>query len=148
MLDEASKRLASFTDRVTLVHGFADDAPNGPFDAATSLLTLHFLNERERLRTVTEIVRRLRPGAPFVAVHCSFPQDPAHRGVCLDRHEAYSVAAGMDPNVAREGRASIAESLNALEPEQDERILTECGLTNVSLFYAAFTWRGWVGYAQ
>jgi tRNA (cmo5U34)-methyltransferase len=32
-------------------------------------------------------------------------------------------------------------------PEQDEAMLREAGFSNVSLFYAAFTFRGWVGYA-
>lgn len=31
--------------------------------------------------------------------------------------------------------------------EQDEAVLREAGFTGVSQFYAAFTWRGWVGYA-
>jgi len=32
-------------------------------------------------------------------------------------------------------------------PEQDETVLRDAGFSDVSLFYAAFTWRGWVGYA-
>lgn len=32
-------------------------------------------------------------------------------------------------------------------PEQDEAILREAGFGNVSLFYAGFTFRGWVWYA-
>ena len=32
-----------------------------------------------------------------------------------------------------------------LSPEQDEAVLREAGFSGVSLFYAAFTWRGWVG---
>ena len=38
-------------------------------------------------------------------------------------------------------------SLNLLTPEQDAQILREAGFHDVELFYAAFTWRGWVGYA-
>jgi hypothetical protein len=37
------------------------------------------------LRTVKEIRRRLKPGAPFVAVHSSFPQEKDARAVwCPD----------------------------------------------------------------
>ena len=32
-------------------------------------------------------------------------------------------------------------------PEQDETVLRDAGFSDVSLFYAAFTWGGWVGYA-
>ena len=34
-----------------------------------------------------------------------------------------------------------------LAPEHDEAILCEAGFSNVSLFYAAFSFRGWVAYA-
>jgi len=39
-------------------------APDGPFDAAACLLTLHFLAQDERRQTVREVYRRLIPGAP------------------------------------------------------------------------------------
>lgn len=147
MLEAARRRLGDLNERVTLHHGFVDDAPAGPFDAATSLLTLHFLNAAERLRTVSEIVRRLKPGAPFLTAHCSFPQDAAHRDTWLDRHRAFTVASGADPDVAEEGRNTISEHLHVFDPEVDEQILRDAGLTDVTLFYSAFTWRGWVGRA-
>jgi tRNA (cmo5U34)-methyltransferase len=34
-----------------------------------------------------------------------------------------------------------------LSPEEDEAVLRAAGFTRVEPFYAAFTWRGWVGYA-
>jgi len=37
--------------------------------------------------------------------------------------------------------------LNILTPEQDAAILREAGFSDVSLFYADFTFRGWVAYA-
>jgi tRNA (cmo5U34)-methyltransferase len=37
--------------------------------------------------------------------------------------------------------------VSILSPEQDEAVLREAGFSDVTLFYAAFTWRGWVGYA-
>ncbi|MEM6912582.1 MAG: class I SAM-dependent methyltransferase [Pseudomonadota bacterium] len=147
MLDEAAKRLGPLTERIVLHHGYIDDAPEGPFDAATSLLTLHFLDPKSRQDTVTNIVRRLKPGAPFIAVHCSFPQSPEHRDTWLLRHRACAIAGGADPDLAEQGRAAIEQSLPILDPHDDLGILTGAGLVNVTEFYAAFTWRGWVGYA-
>ncbi len=148
MLDEASRRLSKLKDRVTLHHGYADDAPIGPFDAATSLLTLHFLDASDRQRTVSEIIRRLKPGSPFVAVHCSFPQDPEHRDAWLSRHREFVVASGVDAEEAENARRDISESLEVFHPEVDEKILRDAGLIDVTLFYSAFTWRGWVGRAS
>ena len=147
MLDEAEARLGSRMHRVDLHHGYIDSAPRGPFDAATSLLTLHFLEPGERLETVRSIVDRLRPGAPFVAVHSSFPQQEPDRELWLSRYEAFAVASGVDPEMADRARQAVSSMTTMLEPEQDMQILREAGLNSVATFYRALTWSGWVGYA-
>ena len=45
------------------------------------------------------------------------------------------------------GRGFIAHQLPALSPEEHEASLRAAGFSDVSLFYAAFTFRGWVAYA-
>jgi tRNA (cmo5U34)-methyltransferase len=146
MLKLAARTLGAQASRATLVEGYVDDAPEGPFDAATCLLTLHFLDRDERRRTAMEIRRRLRPGAPFVAAHSSFPQD-ANRPQWLARYAAFAVAHGVDPVLAEGARANVDASLALLSPEDDEAVLREAGFKDVTPFYAAFTWRGWVAYA-
>jgi tRNA (cmo5U34)-methyltransferase len=147
MLKLAVRTLGPLASRVRLHEGYIDDAPEGPFDGATCLLTLHFLAAEERRRTAAEIRRRLKPGAPFVAAHSSFPQDDGQRGPWLSRYAAFAVASGADPAQAETARASVDAHLNLLSPEQDEAILREAGFSDVTPFYAAFTWRGWVAYA-
>jgi tRNA (cmo5U34)-methyltransferase len=132
---------------VQLQQGYIDDAPNGPFDAATCLLTLHFLDADERRRTAGEIHRRLRPGASFVAAHSSFPQGHGERVRWLSRYAAYAIASGADPDKANGARAAVEKNLSLLSPEEDAQILREAGFRSVELFYAAFTWRGWIAYA-
>ena len=147
MLALAQKTVGAHAARVRLHEGIIDVAPDGPFDAATCLLTLHFLGADERLRTVREIRRRLKPGAPFVAAHTSFPQGKDERAIWLSRYAAFAVASGVDPNSVEPMRAKVEAHLSLLTPEQDEAILREAGFSDVSLFYGAFTWRGWVAYA-
>lgn len=148
MLDLAATALEPHASRVRMHHGYIDDAPSGPFDAATSLLTLHFLGQEERRRTAAEVRRRLAPGAPFVVMHLSFPQrDDVQRELWMRRHEANLVASGIDPADAEKMRTTIAAELPALTPEQDRAILQEAGFTDVTEFFSAFTFRGWVGYA-
>ena len=74
-----------------------------------------------------------------MAAHFSIPQD-VERAVWLSRFAAY---AGIDPDQA----AAIDARLSILSPEEDEAILRDAGFSYVSLFYAGFTFRGWVGYA-
>ena len=147
MLDLAARTLGPLAARVELVKGYIEDAPEGPFDAATCLLTLHFLDARQRQRTAEELRRRLRPGAPLVAAHGSFPEEQGERILWPSRYAAYALASGAEPEQVSKARTAVAASANMLSPEQDEAILRAAGFSDVSLFYAAFTWRGWVGYA-
>lgn len=147
MLDEARRVLGPDAARVTFCEGYIDDAPEGPFDAATCLLTLHFLEAEERTRTVRELRRRLKPGAPFVTAHSSFPQDGGDRALWLSRYGAFALASGADPEQVRKMCATVDAHVPMLDPQQDEAILRRAGFADVALFYAAFTWRGWIARA-
>lgn len=147
MLKLAARTVAPLGSRVTLIRGYIEDAPRGPFDAATCLLTLHFLDVVKRQRTAEAIRQRLKPGAPLVVAHGSFPQQQDMRAVWLSRYAAFAVASGMEPEQADKARATVDASVKMLSPEQDEDILRKAGFAEVSLFFAAFTWRGWVAQA-
>lgn len=147
MLKLAKRTLGPHASRARLHEGYIDDAPDGPFDAAACLLTLHFLPPEQRRHTASEIRRRLKCGAPFVAAHSSFPQGQGERALWLSRYAAFATASGVDPGHAENARAAVEAHLNLLSPEQDEAILRDAGFSDVSLFYAAFTWRGWLAYA-
>lgn len=147
MLKLAEATLGPLVSRVRLHQGYIDVAPEGPFDAATCLLTLHFVAPEERLRTVREIRRRLKPGAPLVVAHLSFPQGEPERALWLSRYVSFAISSGVDPESATNARSAIAAQLPILSPEQDEAILRDAGFTDVSLFYTGFTFRGWVAYA-
>lgn len=146
MLDLARSTLGSLTSRVQFHEGYIDDAPSGPFDGATCILTLHFMPEEERRRAVAEVFQRLKPGAPFVVAHHSFPQDEPEKTLWLSRFAAF----GPDPGLSFANReqmiAAIRDGLPAMSPEMDEAILREAGFSDVALFYAGFTFRGWVGH--
>jgi tRNA (cmo5U34)-methyltransferase len=146
MLKLAEATLGPLISRVRLHQGYIDVAPEGPFDAAACLLTLHFVASEERLRTLREIRRRLKPRAPFVVAHLSIPQGEAERELWLSRYVSFAISSGVDPASAANARTAIAAQLPILSPEQDEAILREAGFSDVSLFYAGFTFRGWVAY--
>jgi tRNA (cmo5U34)-methyltransferase len=147
MLDLARSTIGPLMDRVTLHAGYIDSAPEGPFDGAACLLTMHFLDPAERLRTLRQIRQRLKPGAPLVVMHISYGQDPQVREVWLDREEAYLIGSGASPADASARRVAVSKALHSLSPEHDEDLLRQAGFSDVTLFYAAFTFRGWVGYA-
>ena len=148
MLGLARETMGHHASRAELIAGYIDDAPEGHFDAAVCLATLHFLDDDERLRTVREIHRRLKPGAPFVVAHGSYPQDrPGEKDLWLSRYAAFAVASGVDPDLAAGARTAVGQMVNMVPPARDEAILREAGFNDASLFYAAFTFRGWIGHA-
>ena len=147
MLSLANTILEPFASRTRLHHGLIDLAPDGPFDASTCLLTLHFVEREERRRTLREVHRRMRPGAPFVVAHLSFPQGSGDRDLWLSRYAAFATASGVEQSKAENAASSIGAQLPSLSPEDDETLLRDAGFHGIDLFYAGFTFRGWVAYA-
>lgn len=147
MIQLAQRTLGPLASRVRFHEGIIDAAPAGPFDAATCLLTMHFLDHKERLRTAVEVHRRLKPGAPFVLVHLSVPGSEGGRAIWMSRFAAFVKPSSHSVEGSQTARAAVETHLNILTPEQDETLLREAGFSNVGLFYAGFTFRGWVAYA-
>lgn len=144
MLQLAQRTVETHRNRIRLHQGYIEDAPDGPFDAATCLLTLHFVPRDHRLETLRQIRRRLKAGAPFVVAHISFPQTEPERSLWIARHVAF---AGTDPAKVENARQAISTKLSILTPEEEEAMLRDAGFSDVSLFYAGLSFKGWVAYA-
>jgi tRNA (cmo5U34)-methyltransferase len=140
MLAQARELTAPFADRITLHEGYIENAPVGPYDGAVCLLTLHFLPQAERLRTLREIAQRLRPAAPLVTAHHSFPLADGAQDRWLGRYAAYSGT--QSPLTAMKDRLPV------LPPETDEALLRQAGFTDIELFWAALTFKGWVSWRR
>jgi tRNA (cmo5U34)-methyltransferase len=106
MLKLAKQTRGSLISQVSLLQGYIEDAPEELFDGTTCLLAFHFLTEDVRRKTLAEVRRRLRPGAPFVLAHLSFPQKEGERTLWLSRYAAFAVPSGVDPR-----------ELEALQPQ-------------------------------
>jgi tRNA (cmo5U34)-methyltransferase len=146
MLKLAHATLGPFASRAELYEGHVNTAPEGLFDGACCLLTLHFVPVAERLATLAEIRRRLKPGAPFVVAHHSIPEgEDRHRW--LDRFAAFAADNGVEFDKARGGARALGDQLPILAPEREVELLRAAGFSDPQLFYAAFTFRGWIARA-
>jgi tRNA (cmo5U34)-methyltransferase len=146
MLRLAASTMGPHAERATLHEGYVDDAPEGPFDGAVCLLTLHFLPAEERGRTLREMHRRLRPGAPLVTFHHSVAAGDA-RTAWLRRWARFTAAPGTDEGRIEATVATMSARLPILTPEEDEVLLRDAGFRDVGVFYGALTFRGWVASA-
>lgn len=148
MLQLAQATLGPLAARVDFHQGYVHTAPAGPFDAATCLLTLHFVPLGERLATLKAIRQRLRPGAPLVTAHLSFPlAPPKERAQWLARYAAFAVASGVDAEAAQRAATAIDTALPLLGPVEEEALLAQAGFGGIRLFYAGLAFRGWVAQA-
>jgi len=146
MLDIARQVTASHAERIALFEGTVDEGGAGPYDGATCLLTLHFLDRQTRLHTLKEIRWRLKPGGVIVVAHHAAPDGTA--GLWLERSAAFANRA----DAGRAGAAASAKAMRAhlplLAPDEEEALLREAGFSAPALFYAAFSFRGWVAIAD
>ena len=146
MLKAAQQRvsLAGAAERVRWHHGEIFDAPPGPFDAATCLLTLHFVaDDGAKQRTLAEVHKRLKPGAPFVLVDLCIDLASPGAAVALARYRDFALESGADPGQVDETCGRLTTVLKLVGAERDEALLRACGFSQLELFYAAHSWRGW-----
>lgn len=146
MLKLARRTLGPLADRVDWREGYVNSAPEGPFDGASCLLVLHFVPVEARVAMLTEIRRRLKPGAAFVVAHHSIPEGP-ERNLWLDRLEAFANTNGMSFDKTNGGARMLGERLPILSPKVEADLLHAAGFADPQLFYAALTFRGWVSRA-
>ena len=146
MLRAARERLAQAGagGRCTWVQGTIDDAPAGPFDGATCLLTLHFVpDDGSKLATLQGVHRRLRSGAAFVLVDLAIDKAAADAELRRGRYARFAIDSGADPDDVAQTRQRLVDVLNTVAPARNEALLREAGFTDVDLFYAGLSWRGW-----
>jgi len=146
MLDIARQTTACYAGRTELLAGTVDQAPVGSFDGATCLLTLHFLDRTERLHTLQEVRRRLTPGGAIVIAHHTSPDGDPERW--LARSAAFADRVNTNPANAAASARAMAERLPLMSPADEEVLLREAGFVEPALFYAAFSFRGWVASAD
>ena len=146
MLDLAREILGPLRERVDLRQGYIEAAEQAPFDGATCLLTLHFLQRDERLAVLRDIRRRMKPGARLVVAHHSYPQG-SELQAWLARSALFADRELQDVAAASRSAQMMSEQLPILSSSQEEELLRLAGFSETALFYTAFSFRGWVATA-
>jgi tRNA (cmo5U34)-methyltransferase len=146
-LAEGKLRSAGYGDRVTLVTGYVADAPEGPFDAATSCLVMLFIaDDGGKLDYLHQLRRRLRPGAPLFMVEGFAARDPAGRERYIRSYTMHALAHGVDESLM-ERAVSAQTSLHYVSVERHKALFAEAGFDNVEQFFQALHIHGWIARA-
>nr|WP_314436667.1 class I SAM-dependent methyltransferase [uncultured Brevundimonas sp.] len=133
---------------VEWIEGYVFDAPETRFDAATCMLTLHFVpDDGAKLDTLKAIHGRLKPGAPFVMAHISVDKNDPSSDRQFDRYIRFSSDSGLDPEMLAKAHDRVRNQLNCVGPARDEALLREAGFGKVEAVFQGLSWHGWVAYA-
>lgn len=135
-------------DRLTLVEGTVEDAPAGPFDAATCILVLGLISDDGSKRVLLEqIRRRLVPNAPFILVDQCIDHSAPDFQRRLDRYADYARRSSVDAETITKAKAGVG-ALKSMVPDwRNEQLLLEAGFHDAEVFYVGMAWRGWIAYA-
>jgi tRNA (cmo5U34)-methyltransferase len=151
MLDLARNKLEKIgvEGRAELIQGYIEDAPDGPFDAATAFLALHFIpDDGKRLGALKELRRRLAPGAPFLMVNGSVDKAAPSLDRKLRIYAAFARYNGASEELTRNATEAVRAHAPMLAPAREEALLAEAGFGDIELFYAGLTFRGWIATAR
>ena len=145
MIAAGSENVSAHADRIDWVEAYIPDAPEGPFDAATCLLTLHLIADNgEKLSTLKAVHRRLKRGGALVVVDNCFDKASAAFPRQMDRFIEHARRNGVEEDLLEMVRASNTEKVETISPMREESLFAEAGFSDIDLFYAGLTWRGWV----
>ena len=81
-----------------------------------------------------------------MVAHHSFPRGDEQSALWLSRYAAFATSSGVARGQSENAGKAIGERLPVLSPDEDEAMLRDAGFDDVSLFYAAFTFKGWVAH--
>ena len=151
MLDVAREYVASAeaSERVELIQGLTADLPEtANFDAATSILVMHFLpDDGSKEAYLGEIRKRLKTGATYLHADVTFG----------DRAEFEALASAMREHAALVGLAEIADApptaiakmafeqptSNIISEARAHELFASTGFRVVAPFYRGFWYAGW-----
>jgi tRNA (cmo5U34)-methyltransferase len=136
---------ASLSARVQLKAGTVDTLPEGPYDAATLLLVLHFLPDNgEKEEILSAIAHRLKPGAPFVmATMFGDPETTRHKRL-IALTQSWAITRGMDPAKAAELCNPARTDLHIVPEERVKNLLRYAGFIDIQRVYQALTIGVWL----
>ena len=135
---------AGVEDRVSFIHGGAEDAPQESFDAATSILVKHFVPYDEKRSYLTNIARRLKPGAPFITADITGQRNEPGFKEHLLAWEEFQKEGRDDPEEIEKTIERVRLNLPILSEEETVSLLEETGFTNVRPFWERLMIKGFV----
>jgi len=151
MLAVAQSKVESLRldNRVTLHNGVVQELPIHPFNAATSLLVMHFLpDDGTKLGYLKAIAARLQPGSPFVLVDSQGDKQSQSFEHLVAGWQKRAKMAGMKSQRLSEVVDGVRQHIQCISEERTLELLGQAGFTKITRFYSAFIFADWLAFAE
>lgn len=151
MLKIAKERLKSLTNRMSFHQGTILDTQLSTenYDAASLVLVLHFIQDYEdKLSTLKEIAKHLKPGSPFVLVSKYGEPGSIETELQFDLWRSYWL---QHTKLSVSDVAEMEKSIRSLSFMREEDIVTllqKAGFIKPSRFFATTLFGGWVCFKE
>lgn len=147
MVELARRRLAETpVGRRSEVHATSiESLEQGNFDAATCILTAHFVpDDGAKLAFLEAIRKRLKPGAPLAIVDGVAGQ--ANTELLRRIWKRHAVMNGIAEEVA-EANAENFKKVAVVSEEREEALLTSAGFEGLTPVFRGLAIKGWLAFA-
>lgn len=153
MLSLAKSKISekNLSNEIQLVQGYVDDLDEEKtFDAATSILVMHFLeDDGSKLEYLKSISQRLKPGAPLVIVDGCGDRESITFQNTLNAWKQYPILHGVEPEAVENAfKDVILQKVRFVPGSRMLELFDQAGLTNPFKFYSGFLYSGWTIYKQ
>jgi tRNA (cmo5U34)-methyltransferase len=147
MLSIARKKVvaASLENRICLVHGLIEDVTEKNFDAATSILVMHFLpDDGAKLNFLKGIADKLKSGAPIVLVDIEGEIGSDEFNTLNSAWKNQQIFNRGDNDKVREEFEMRQKEVHSIPQDRIESLLEEAGFIKIHKFFKAYLFGGYV----
>jgi tRNA (cmo5U34)-methyltransferase len=148
MLSAASSKVETLglSERVCLILGTLDDVPATTlFDAATSVLVMHFLQDNgSKLSFLKSIHQRLESGAPLFLVDLGGERGSEKFEQILSAWKFHAISTGASVEFIEEQVEKVMPHFAVVPENRVVELLNEAGFTEVMPFYKVLMFSGWM----
>ena len=149
MVDLALQRLSAtpMSARSTVLNGTIENLDDKEFDAATCILTAHFVpDDGAKLEFLKAIHARLKPGAPLVIVDGVGATGDAQTELLRRIWQRHAVVNGVAEGVAA-ANAENFRKVAVVTVAREEELLTEAGFARLTPIFRGIAIHGWLALA-
>jgi len=151
MLAISEQKLAQYqlSQRVTLTQGYTQDLPEDVrYQAATSILVMHFIPQADKLQFLKSIAQRLCPSAPFVLVDVFGQKESQELEQLMPIIQSYWNSMGLPLDKQQQILSGFNQGVHPLPENTLLDLLKQAGFMKTMRFYTGLWVGGWLAFKQ